>query len=81
MHDVKFFLSGYEKQTHQYLTTTPTPDFEDYLLQFEQNFGLKNLENEEQIKRFLNIQDGNFSFDTLERGEVLKIYMTTIYTG
>ena len=78
LHDVKFFLSGYEKQTHQYLTTTPTPDFEDYLLQFEQNFGLKNLENEEQIKRFLNIQDGNFSFDTLERGEVLKIYLSLL---
>jgi hypothetical protein len=77
LQNVKFFLSGYEKKYKQYLKTNPQ-NFENYLLQFEEHFGLKNLENEEQVKRFLNIQDGNFSFDTLERGEILKIYLSLL---
>ena len=75
---IKFFVSGYEYRNKSFLSVKNT-NFTDYLKEFESHFGLQNLQSEAQIKNWLGFQGDNISWYTLERGEILKIYLSLLF--
>jgi hypothetical protein len=74
---IKFFVSGYEYKNKNFLAVRII-DFSDFLIKFETHFKLQNISSETEIKNWLGFQDKNISWDTSERGEIFKIYLSLL---
>ncbi len=74
---VKLFVSGYERRNNQFLQTK-SKNFSDYLNEFEVHFELQNKVSEQDFKNWLKISESGLAFDSNERGEILKIYLSLL---
>lgn len=74
----KIYLSGYERTKYQGNLTVNPILFHEYLQEFEDHFDLKNIANENDLRKWLKLENGSSNQYSSERAEILKIYLALL---